>query len=518
LFWGDAGRDNVGGSVAGVELSAEARAIESLIDTGQKEVAGTRLQAACAYFGRRPEYRYLVCLYDSRFRVRSDGELLGEVSELVGEQPELIEATALLAELYARAGNGARAGLFARMALESKSPAARARATVVLTSPAGEAKSGAGAPRQTETERKPTAVESSLSAWFERARRELVHRRSPAYGVRAFQSVVEMLLDWGQTVSEGSSFLSPEPMPLTRESLAVVDQEILTLRRQLGRHASQSDASRTMAAAGFFLAVVLHELEASVLEISPDDGGCKVLLPSGAGARPLFVATAYVDGSGPSLVQTFDRLAAAHELASGPPSSGRMRRGVSSGRMPTTSPSSKPSVRAKPARDELALNRAQAESQRVRALDRPTWPADPPPFDLPHIAAALARSPLGEEIAARSGAFLSPTPASVEALESYCTATRGEGGAAPDVGRWQPSDEEEELILAWGAVLGETLISAYGGLWECDPGAPSDLRLFRVICQDRVAAWPMTEVYLRLRDGSRHSLIDFLAKVGSLLA
>jgi hypothetical protein len=82
---------------------------------------------------------------------------------------------------------------------------------------------------------------------------------------------------------------------------------------------------------------------------------------------------------------------------------------------------------------------------------------------------------------------------------------------------WQPSDEDEELILAWGAFLGETLIAAYGGIWECDPNAPSDPRLFRVISQDRVAAWPITQVYLRLKNGPQHNLIEFFASVGRLL-
>jgi hypothetical protein len=94
---------------------------------------------------------------------------------------------------------------------------------------------------------------------------------------------------------------------------------------------------------------------------------------------------------------------------------------------------------------------------------------------------------------------------------------RGERGDAPDPASWQPSDEEEELILAWGALVGETLIAAYGGVWECDPNGPSDPRLFRVLCQDRAAAWPMTQVYLRLKNGKRHDLIAFLAAVGRLL-
>jgi hypothetical protein len=38
-----------------------------------------------------------------------------------------------------------------------------------------------------------------------------------------------------------------------------------------------------------------------------------------------------------------------------------------------------------------------------------------------------------------------------------------------------------------------------------------------VICEDRVAAWPLTQVYLRLKNGVRHNLIEFVASVGRLL-
>src|SRR5262249_39498418 len=158
-------------------------------------------------------------------------------------------------------------------------------------------------------------------------------------------------------------------------------------------------------------------------------------------------------------------------------------------------------------RDELALTRPEAEAFSLRKLEHPPLPADSPPLDLARIASALATSPGSQDIAARSGAFLAPQPASIEALESFCAATRGEAGAAPERAVWQPSDEDEELILSWGALLGETIIAAYGGIWECDPNAPNDHRLFRVICDDRVAVWPITQVYLRIKNGARHNLI-----------
>jgi hypothetical protein len=453
-----------------------------------------------------------------------------------------MEATALLAELYSRTGDEARADLFARLALESPSPSARARATDVLSARANDTTAVPPSSHVQEIERRevpvsatpvsanpkvpPPSAQTDLDRWFELARRDLVHRRSPAYGVRSLESIVEMLLDWGKSVALGSSFVSDEPLSLTRDSLARVDDAILALRRQPGaRSASKSDTSRTMAAAGFFVAVVLHELEANVIEIAADDGGCKVMLPSGAGTRPLLVAAAFVEGTGPSLVQTFDRLAAASVLASAPPPSEPPSRRAPSTRAPSTrAPRQKlasyptnPPPNSGP-RDELALTRPEVEAAPMRSLNRPPLAADSPPLDLARIASALATSPISQDIAARSGAFLAPQPGSVEALESFCLATRGELGEAPDRAVWQPADEDEELILSWGALLGETIIAAYGGIWECDPNAPNDHRLFRVICDDLVAVWPITQVYLRLKKGAaRHNLIEFLASVGRLL-
>jgi hypothetical protein len=595
--------------VAKIELNAEVRAIESLIDAGEHSAASSRLQAAHTNLGRRPEYRYLVCLYDSTFHVRPDRDLLQEMIELVGDQPDLMEAAALLAHLYARLGDDGRADLFAHLALESANPSARARAESVLKGRATDAEEppssrvqqvdrppppssrrGASTHPASPTSTGPPTTQSPISipparassapppsvppsrpstsalaadaapssssrplssrfpsapppqdqragteasdappesahaatalgAWFERARREVVHKRSATYGVRAGHSIVGMLLDWGKAVAEGNSFVSSEAMPLNRDALARVDDAILSLRRQPGsRSASRSDTSRAMAAAGFFLAVVLHELDATVLEIAPDDGGCKVLLPSGAGVRPLLAAAAFADGTGPSLVHTFDRLAQASELAAGaPPTETSLRRAASipAARQSLLTPVSSPAL-GHP-RDELALTRPEVEAATTRQLDRPMHPADPPPLNMAAVAGALMRSALSQDIAARSGASLSPNPASIEALDSFCTATRGETGAAPERSVWHTSDEEEEVILTWGAVLGETLIAVYGGIWECDPNAPSDPRLFRVTCEDRVAAWPMAQVYLRLKNGARHSLVGFVAEVGKLL-
>jgi len=557
--------------VGRIELSAEVKAIEVLIDAGQQGVASTRLKAAQPQIGRGPLYRYLICLFDSKFKVRSDSDLLREVIELVGEQPDLMEATALLAQLYARNGDGARADLFARMALESPSPSVRARALEVLQAHANDG--GPPDSRVQEKGNRPNAEQQPLSSsnrrrseqpadqsapsevdqWFEYARRELVHRRSAMYGMKTTDSIVDMLLDWGRTVAHGNSFVSQRPLPLTRDSLAEADEAILAIRRQRGPTPAKSDTSRTMAAAGFFLAIVLHELDATVIEIAPDDGGCKVVLPSGAGTRPLLITAAFADGTGPSLTQTFDRLINAQVLASVPPgeaaayqrhSSGRLAVGAMPPRsvtpsmprsitpsmprsvtpsMPRSITPSMPrsltpgSAAIPDRREELALTRPEVENTPLRMLEGPTRPSQLPPMNLSAIASGLATSPAAQDIAARSGAYLAPTPASVEALESFCTATRGELGSAPERSVWIPSDEDEERIVEWGAFLGETLIAAYGGVWECDPNAPSDPRLFRVVSEERVVAWPITQVYLRLKNGSRHNLMDFIAAVGRVL-
>ena len=502
--------------MAKIELSPEVRAIESLIDAREQLAASQRMQAAQGRLGRRPEYRYLLCLYDATFRTRSDAELVREVTALVGDQPDMAEASALLAELCARTGDRARAELFARSAVESGSPSrsVSSRAAQVLKDVPGPGREVVLSPLPKAQVKAPTLDASELEQWFELVRVERVHHRSAAYGVRPDDSIVDMLLDWGRSVALGGSFASSSPLPLSRESLMVLDEAILAFRRQPGGlRGAKADTSRATAAAGFFLAVVLHELNANVIEIAANDGGCKAILPSGAGARPLLVAAAFCDGKGPSLLQSFDRLATASELA-GSEAPGRT---ASSGRMQAAKPAAPGSIPA-PAFEELALSRAEAEAAPLRRLERPVRPSASPALDMSALAATLATSPVGRAIAERSGAYVSPTPASVEALETYCTELRGTIGEAPLAEEWLPVASEEALIASWGAFLGEALIAAYGGVWERDPVAPTDPRLFRVICEDRAVAWPVTQVYLRLKNGARHDLAAFVAAMDRLLS
>jgi hypothetical protein len=628
------GDNRVEHTVAKIRLSDEARSIEAVIETGTEHEALAHLLDAEPILGRRPEYRYLRLLFDHVFSTRPKSDVLRDLVALVGDQPDLTEATALLAELYDGAGEPRRADLFAQIALESQSPTARRRASAVLSRhgikvPGGdEEPADAAAPADAEG-----AAQGDIAAWFEHAKHNLVQRRAETFGVRSLHSAIDMLLEAGAKIALGPSAFGPSALPLTRESLARIDESVVQVRKAFGAgSASRSDVSRTNAAAGFFLAVVLHELGGTAVETAASDGGCKVMVPSGGGARPLLVAAAFAEGAGPGLTQTFDRLAASLELAAPssaepsltpaprsrrflstgafpvpsadpPPSSGRVSArgarpapkltarfgtpigpavsppevsaprhvgpatpppvaapappaavsaaetpiavaprsgatlpppvmshpaaGAAAARIPTpvampTSDrvSSRPPASAAVAvsREVLVFTRAQAEAQTARRLERPVRPGERPALDMLAVAAALAETPLGYEIAARTGKKLIATPNNVEALESYMSSTRGRAGAAPHQDGWQPSDAEESLILSWGAFVGEALIATYGGVWECDPNAPTDPRLFRVVCDDRVATWPVTRVYLRLKNGAAHDLIEFIAEVGKLLA
>lgn len=539
-----------------VRLSQELTAIESLIAAGKQGDASARLDEASPKLGRRPEFRYLRCLYDATFRTRPEQELLRDLKELAGQQPDLVEATALLAELYARSGDGARATLLANVALESSSASARARASRVLTTvtpPQGKRSSQRPPPPGRGGSRRPsppdamitlprdppgvddapeTPASAELARWFEEVRRTMVMRRAPTHGVRTHSSAIEMLIDLGKSVAEGKTALSSRPLELSRSSLEEIDAFIVAMRHaHTGARGPRSERGETTAMAAFFIAVVLHELEGKVVETSTDDGVCKVVVPSGAGIRPLQLASAFMEGTGPGLVHGYDRLCAARERTAsqaqpGPlsrrPSSGQMpiprTSSGSSGRFPAVRPSSMTMAAVVPVQlEELATTRPEVEAAPLRRLDRPTRPAEPPPLPVATMARAFAASAMGQDIALRSGQELAPGPSSIEALESYCAAIHGPNGAAPNQADWQPTDDEESTILHWGAFLGEAIIATYGGVWECDPNAPSDPRLFRVISQDKVAAWPVTLVYLRLKNGPRHDMMQFIGALGRLL-
>lgn len=333
--------------------------------------------------------------------------------------------------------------------------------------------------------------------WFDRAKRELVHRRAPMHGVRVATSTVETLLELARAVAEGRTPISPTPLGVDRDGLARVDVAIMQWRRQQrAQVGGRRDYGETMAAAAFLMAAIMHELEGEAIDTAPEDGGCKVVVPPGVGIRPILVASAFARGQGPSLVDTFDRLSAARSrapTATGAP--GSLRRGsVQMGaiRAPEELP---------PA---LAISISEAERSPLRVVDRPHARAGSPLLDL----SALLSSATAADVAHTSEILtLSPSPAGIEAAEAYCDALVA-GRVAPRLG------EEPALVL--GALVGEALIATFGGVWEEDPASPREALLYRVVCRERLYAWPILQAALRIRNGPLYDLVSYFGSAGRL--
>ncbi|MBI5536206.1 MAG: hypothetical protein HY898_26020 [Deltaproteobacteria bacterium] len=118
--------------MANIQLGQEILAVEAYIDERNHDLAFRQLVLLRDKYGRRPEFRYLQAFFDATFEVRTDRELLRDVTALVAEQPDFTEAVALLAFLYDRVGDRAKAEVFAREALRSHNPKTLARARRVL--------------------------------------------------------------------------------------------------------------------------------------------------------------------------------------------------------------------------------------------------------------------------------------------------------------------------------------------------------------------------------------------------
>jgi hypothetical protein len=129
-------------------------------------------------------------------------------------------------------------------------------------------------------------------------------------------------------------------------------------------------------------------------------------------------------------------------------------------------------------------------------------------------------SPMGREIVSPTRRVGSFVISDVEAVERYLVKNHSPVGLSPPgkAWPWLPDEDQEEQILAWGAVLGEVLNALYGGRWECDPRSSDDLRLARVVLSGGVVAWPMAKVYLRLARGISHDICVFIDSVGRVVA
>lgn len=319
-------------------------------------------------------------------------------------------------------------------------------------------------------------------------------------------STARTLIDLCERVVEGATPLSAEPVPLDRRGLILVEQRLEALRGS--RTGTQPTAERgaVTAAAAFLLGLLLKECDGRASDTSAEDGACKVVVPSGATVRPLLVAAAFSRSRGPGLVETFDRAATAH-MRRGP-----TRRTTSNNRQPTQPPPA-------PSHFDLTVLRRDLDASTLGVTDPQTPPGPRPSTDLRRVASDFWASDLGREIAGTSRRVGTFTIADVDAIERYASKTYSAVGFAPPgtPWPWAPSEAFDDMILSWGAILGEVLVGLYSGRWEADPGNPEDRHLYRVVVSGGVVAWPVAKAYMRLARGIPHDLSVYVDAVGRVV-
>jgi hypothetical protein len=350
-----------------------------------------------------------------------------------------------------------------------------------------------------------------LRAWFKYAR---THQVTSASGgsERETASTSTMLLDLAERVVEGRTPLSADPVSLDRPGLISVEHKLGAIRRGERGPPGVSERASVTAAAAYLLALLLRECDARATDTTPEDGACKALLPSGATVRPLLVAASHARGRpGPSLVETFDRAATSHMT--------RAAR-ATTGQTPPPVPA-EPQVDSHaptPVASPLRVARRDLEAGTIAEMHPSTPPGRSPRVNPRAVAEEFWASKLGRELAAAGGRLGSFTLADVDALERHAARSFPLVGFAPPGSSWPwvPSQDDDELIFSWGAILGEVLVGLYAGRWEVDPGAPEDHLLFRVVLSSNLVAWPMAKVYLRLSRGVAHDLGAYVEAVGRI--
>ncbi len=324
-------------------------------------------------------------------------------------------------------------------------------------------------------------------------------------------STARTLLDLCERVVEGATPLSGQPVPLDRRGLILVEERLEAMRGSRTGTQPTTERGAVTAAAAFLLGLMLKECDGRASDTSAEDGACKVVVPSGATVRPLLVAAAFMRSRGPSLVETFDRAATAH-----------MRRGPS--RVTTANAATQPSqqrVATSPVsgQSELTVLRRDLDASTLGVMDPDAPPVPQPPIDMRRVAGSFWAGDLGREIIGTSRRVGTFTIADVDAIERYASKSFGAVGFAPPGSPWpwSPEEQYEDLILSWGAILGEVLVSLYSGRWESDPGNPEDRHLFRVVVSGGVVAWPVAKAYMRLARGIPHDLSVYVDAVGRVV-
>jgi len=359
-----------------------------------------------------------------------------------------------------------------------------------------------------------------IKGWFQFA------RQNQLQVVEGF-STAQMLLDLCERVVEGATSLSSRPVPLDRRGLILVEEQLEALRGSRTKTQPVAERGAVTAAASFLLGLLLKECDGRAADTSVEDGACKVTLPSGATVRPLLVAAAFMRSRGPSLIETFDRAATSH-MRRNPArvTTGNAARVITgnAARVITGNSISQPPLRnartpAIAAASSFTVLRRDLDASTLGITDPAAPPAPQPPIDMRKVASEFWTSDLGREIIGSSRRVGTFTIADVDAIERHASKAFNAVGFSPPGSPWpwMPSEEQDDLILAWGAILGEVLVSLYLGRWEADPGNPDDRFLFRVILSSGVVAWPVAKAYMRLARGIPHDLTVYIDAVGRVV-
>ncbi|MCL2824795.1 MAG: hypothetical protein FWD57_12460, partial [Polyangiaceae bacterium] len=305
-----------------------------------------------------------------------------------------------------------------------------------------------------------------IVGWFQFARRNQLKSDDSFSPART-------LLDLCEKVLEGSTPLSDQPIPFDRRGLIMVEERLEAFRSPKTGPQTAAERSVATAAAAFLMGLLLRECDGQASDTNAEDGACRVVVASGATVRPLLVAVAYLRSRGPSLVETFDRAVTAH-----------MRRAPL--RVSTKSlqaqVGAQSGLHATLGKAGLTVTHRDLDAGTLGTIDPAAPPAPRPPTDMHKMAETFWATEIGREVAGshRAGAC---TIEDVDAIEHYATRVFSAAGCAPPGTGWPwvPPEETQELITAWGAVLGEVILTLYSGRWEADPSDPDDHHLYRVV-------------------------------------
>ena len=98
-------------------------------------------------------------------------------------------------------------------------------------------------------------------------------------------------------------------------------------------------------------------------------------------------------------------------------------------------------------------------------------------------------------------------PAAVAALDAFFELTWGTEGKAPNDDGWRPNARQQNVIIGFGAFLGELFRRESGGAWQDDPAQPDNPYAARVVLPGGTLVFPISKVHRRLQNGHEEAFV-----------